>query len=46
MSSLKHSIRGTVHGVVGASRHLLWYVSWQTGAAKAARDLVPRRRAT
>ena len=43
MSSLKHSIRGTVHGVVGASRHLLWYVSWQTRAAHAARSVAKRR---
>ena len=43
MSSLRNGIRGTVHGVLGASRHLLWYVSWQTRAAHAARDVVKRR---
>jgi hypothetical protein len=43
MSSIKNGIRGTVHGVVGASRHLLWYVSWQTRAAHAARDMGKRR---
>ena len=37
MPSLLESVRGTVHGVLGASRHLAWYVSWQTGAA-AMRD--------
>ncbi|MDP9293932.1 MAG: hypothetical protein M3O90_05835 [Actinomycetota bacterium] len=44
MSSLKHSIRGTVHGVLGASLHLLWYMSWQTGDASAVRDVTTRRR--
>jgi hypothetical protein len=24
-------VRDTVQGVVGASRHLLWYLDWQTG---------------
>jgi hypothetical protein len=45
MLSLKHGIRGTVHGVLGASLHLLWYMSWQTGAASAARNVTTRRRA-
>jgi hypothetical protein len=36
--SLLESVRGTVHGVLGASRHLAWYVSWHTGAADAVRD--------
>jgi hypothetical protein len=31
MVSLLGSVRGTVHGVLGASRHLAWYVTWQTG---------------
>ena len=35
MTSLLESVRGTVHGVLGASRHLAWYVSWQTGASDA-----------
>ena len=29
-------VRGTVQGVVGASRHLLWYLDWQTGGGPAA----------
>ena len=45
MTSLANSIRGTVHGVVGASRHLLWYMSWQTGAAGGVRELAPKRTA-
>jgi hypothetical protein len=24
-------VRGTVQGVVCVSRHLLWYLNWQTG---------------
>jgi hypothetical protein len=36
--SLLASVRGTVHGVLGASRHFAWYVSWHIGAADAARD--------
>jgi hypothetical protein len=42
MTSLLESVRGTVHGVLGASRHLAWYVSWQTGAA-TMRDRPSRR---
>lgn len=38
MPSLLESVRGTVHGVLGAPRHLAWYVIWHTGAADAARD--------
>jgi hypothetical protein len=38
MASLLESVRGTVHGVLGASRHLAWYVSWQTRASAATRD--------
>jgi hypothetical protein len=45
MLSLKDGIRGTVQGVLGASLHLLWYVSWQTGAANAARSVTNVRRA-
>ena len=26
-------VRGTVQGVLSASRHVLWYVSWETGRA-------------
>ena len=36
-------VRGTVHGVVGASRHLLWYLNWQTGGG-AARAALTRQR--
>ena len=42
MSSLFGNIRGTVQGVIGATDHLLWWVSWHTGAAKAVRT-VPER---
>ncbi len=44
MSSLFGSIRGTVQGVIGATDHLLWWVSWHTGAAEAVRT-VPERQA-
>ena len=37
-------VRGTVHGVVHASRHLLWYLDWQTGGG-FARDAATRGRA-
>ena len=36
-------IRDTVQGLAGASRHLLWYLDWQTGGAQA-RTLAPRLR--
>ena len=45
MASLSNSIRGTVHGVVGASRHLLWYVSWQTRSPSGVRELASKRSA-
>ena len=32
MVSLLTGIRGTVQGVIGATGHLLWWVSWHTGA--------------
>jgi hypothetical protein len=38
MPSLLESVRGTVQGVLGASRRLAWYVSWHIGAADATRD--------
>jgi hypothetical protein len=38
MPMLLHSVRGTVQGVFAASLHVLWYVSWQTGDARAVRD--------
>jgi hypothetical protein len=28
-------VRTTVHGVLAASRHVLWYVDWQTGGGQA-----------
>ena len=28
-------VRGTVQGVLAASRHVLWYVDWQTGGRQA-----------
>ena len=34
---LASRIRDTVHGVVGASRHLLWYLDFQTGGTAAHR---------
>jgi hypothetical protein len=42
MTSLLGSIRGTVQGVLGAANHVLWWVSWRTGGADAARA-VPER---
>ena len=38
MPKLLASARGTVQGVISASRHVLWYVNWQTRAPSAARD--------
>jgi hypothetical protein len=32
MVSILTSIRGTVHGVIGATDHVVWWVSWHTGA--------------
>jgi hypothetical protein len=37
MASMVESVRGTVQGVLAASRHVLWYVDWQTRGAAAAR---------
>jgi hypothetical protein len=39
MASLLTSIRGTVQGVIGATDHVLWWVSWHTGGPDAARAL-------
>ena len=39
MTSLLGSIRGTVQGVIGATDHVLWWVSWHTGGPDAARAL-------
>jgi hypothetical protein len=42
MSSITNSIRGTVQGVVGATSHVIWWVSWRTGGPGAVRA-VPQR---
>jgi hypothetical protein len=35
MTSLLNGIRGTVQGVIGTADHVLWWVSWHTGADRA-----------
>jgi hypothetical protein len=45
MTSLLDSIRGTVQGVIGATDHVLWWVSWHTGGAKAVRTAPDRQAA-
>jgi hypothetical protein len=42
MTSLLGSIRGTVQGVIGATDHLLWWVSWHAGGDKAVRTAPER----
>jgi hypothetical protein len=42
MSSITNSIRGTVQGVVEATSHVIWWVSWHTDRSAAART-APRR---
>jgi hypothetical protein len=37
MASLLTGIRGTVQGVIGATDHVLWWVSWHTGGADRVR---------
>ena len=37
MASLLTGIRGTVQGVIGATDHVLWWVSWRTGAPDGVR---------
>jgi hypothetical protein len=37
MASLLNGIRGTVQGVLGATDHVLWWVSWRTGGPDGAR---------
>jgi hypothetical protein len=32
------SFRETVTSVIGASRHLAWYMSWQTGGTDGVRE--------
>jgi hypothetical protein len=39
MASLLTGIRGTVQGVIGATDHVLWWVSWHTGRPGGARAL-------
>jgi hypothetical protein len=38
MPLILDSVRGTVHGVLAASLHVLWYVDWQTRGPNAVRD--------
>ena len=38
-SSLLNGIRGTVQGVIGATDHVLWWVSWHMGAPDGVRAL-------
>jgi hypothetical protein len=45
MSSLLGNIRGTVQGVIDATDHVLWWVSWHSGRIDAARR-APERQAT
>ena len=37
MTSLITGIRGTVQGVIGATGHVLWWLSWHTRAPDQAR---------
>jgi hypothetical protein len=38
MAFLVDNFRGTVTGVLGASRHIAWYMSWHTGAPSGVRE--------
>ena len=42
MSSITNSIRGTVQGVVGATSHVIWWVSWHTNGSGALRSASQR----
>ena len=42
--ALLESVRGTVHGMVGASRHLAWYVRWHSRCSAAVRERSPADR--
>jgi hypothetical protein len=44
MASLLGSVRGTVHGVLGASRHLAWYVRRQSRSSAGVRERPPAGR--
>jgi hypothetical protein len=37
MASLLTGIRGTLQGVIGATDHVLWWMSWHTGGPDSAR---------
>jgi hypothetical protein len=37
MSTILDSVCGTVQGVLAASRHVLWYVDYQTGGQTTRR---------
>jgi hypothetical protein len=39
MTSFLNGIRGTVQGVIGATDHVIWWVSWHTGGPDGAREL-------
>ena len=41
MPNLLAGLRGTVQGVLAASKHVLWYVDCQTSGATAARSAAP-----
>ncbi len=43
MSSLLGSIRGTVQGVIGATDHVLWWVSWRTHGVDGVRTAPERQ---
>ncbi|MEA2134985.1 MAG: hypothetical protein QOC68_2894 [Solirubrobacteraceae bacterium] len=43
MTSLLGSIRGTVQGVIGATDHMLWWVSWHTRGGNAVRTAPDRQ---
>ena len=42
MVSILTGIRGTVQGVVGATSHVIWWVSWHTNGSAAARTATQR----
>jgi hypothetical protein len=42
MASLITGVRGTVQGVVAASRHALWYLDWRTGGGTVLDAGAPR----
>ena len=45
MTSLLNGIRGTVQGVLGATDHVLWWVSWHSGRSDAVRPAPERQTA-